>query len=536
MATPQRPSRPRRPSAPKKVVPEFDNDDLGDILGDDFMDSPTPPRKSTRRATQSQQVDEDEPFSRIPLDEALDYDDKEPQQADVDLSQMGQGRISESQRRAQRFDNVHSSELAKDTYEYYNEELSPAERRARKPVKQELDTEYDDNDRPLRVDKKKRRLLPFGSKKGDNEEQKRRALKESVFDKRKNLKKQAIAVQAVVILTLLTVLGLAVKQTIFPPHALGEDEVAAIAKQATGKTNFPVERANAFAKEFMSVYLSVDGQGGGNADVLGFFYTGEIKNFESRGFSVSSGLTQKVVAGPEVYETKVLGDTSAKVLVGTLVENNVEGLTEEQIKKARSDGPNKHWVFFNVNVYYQKETDRMFIGADSPSLVANPGVGQITEIPTGMNPTGKTVGGDNKTLAKEISSTVFGYLNGYAKSTMKDHSHVDQYVIPNNDSPSQLYSGLGGLYQPKGGEASKSTTITAFLPDGNNGDKEAQNATVALAKVDVVWEKSFDGPEGKTLQANYTSTYSVVLEKSSGKWLIKSFTPYPYIPAPKGEQ
>lgn len=512
--------RPQRPQKP--IARQYDDDD-DLILTDDDSDFIQPVRHA------AVVPDVDDPISPI------SNGDEEPGIQRMRLPRRDPGAKDP---RADFYsskdpDYQDASLRAKETYEFYDETINKEEQEARNHKKQlDVNTDTDADKQPVRVDKAKKRILPFGWSKTKNPaSSKERKLKDSEFDKRKNVRKQAKMIQWTVVAIILGIFAMSVKTAFFPPQGLSENDVVDIATQVSGRTEFPTERGRAFATDFMRVFLDNDGTNA-NADALGFFYSGEVNEVPNNAAVMSKGMTQRLIVGPEVYGIKVLNDSSAKVLVGAFVEGIASGAPAEKIKEYAS----RHWVFFNVNLFYDKKNDRMYIGKDSPTLTANPEVGVNNDLPDGINQFGVAGDRGDDKLRDTIAATVYGYIDGYAKSSADNHSYVDQYVLndPSVDK-TQLLNGLGGQYQPQGGEASKSTTITAFAPQKTDENKDQEDTSQEInAKVDVVWEKDIKSAnaDSSPLKITYTSSYAMTLRQSGGKWLVKSFTPYPYIPDP----
>lgn len=479
---------PSRPSRPTPKRPQNANDNLDSFLGTD-------------NTTSNRDINED-PFEDLSLDEVVNYDGSDATFVSPPSSKPA----------------VSEDTLAGVTYNYFDEQMSEADKAKRNPSNQKVDAPtYDEEGQPVKADTGKKRLLPFGKKTVK--------LKEGKFDKRKNLRTQAIIIQSIVIICLVAIVGLGLKNAIFPPAGLSKQEVTDIAVQVSHATKFPVERGKSFAQDFIKVYLQVDPKNKeDNVKALAYFYTGTadgaISSDNAPGFS--DHVSQKLLVGPNVYDIKVLNDSAAKVLVGAFVETKTE--------KTPKDGIKKQWVFFSVNVFYSSKTDKMSIAPNSPTLVANPAVGGAEDFSNKqeMNPLGTDNLQGNNDAAKMVKTTIEGFLNAYAKSTPAEHSAIDQYILndPNVDQ-GQLFTGLGGQFVPQGGDASKTTNITAFVPDG----ADLKTITEMSTKVQVVWEQDIKSETPTKL--SYKAFYVIKLQKSGGKWLIKSMSPYPYIPAPK---
>ena len=91
------------------------------------------------------------------------------------------------------------------------------------------------------LDKKKKKLKPFGNK-------------VSKYDDRKDVAVAKKAQRGLVLGGLLLIVVLGVKNTFFPANVFTSDDIAQIAKSSVGQTNFPVEKGQAFAEQFISFY------------------------------------------------------------------------------------------------------------------------------------------------------------------------------------------------------------------------------------------------------------------------------------------
>ena len=115
------------------------------------------------------------------------------------------------------------------------------------------------------IDKKKKKLKPFGNK-------------VSKYDDRKDIAVAKKVQRGLVIGGILLVVGLGVKNTFFPSHVFTSDDIAQIAKTSVGQTNFPVDKGQAFAEQFITYYVNVDNNVSVSRTMLSYFYWKNARN------------------------------------------------------------------------------------------------------------------------------------------------------------------------------------------------------------------------------------------------------------------
>lgn len=357
------------------------------------------------------------------------------------------------------------------------------------------------------IDKKNKKLLPFGRPEF-KKKQKPSGDDDDAIDPRRDLARSSKYWKWGIVGLTSLLIGLGVYQTAVPPDTLSEDEVAAVAQQAVGKTGFPIERGEAFALNFMKAYLSVQGNDTMGDRLLGYYYNGTMGgDFEPRTRSFSNDYRQRVLLGPTIYDVLPASGYSTTYIVGAVVQ------PENAKTKAPADGSAAKWTFYAVNMYYDKETDSVAIDPDSPSIVPAPNVLSSAEIPDPQ----KVGNGESDTdLRDEISSVVTGYLKGYAQSSASDHAAIDQYIIP--DPPPSLLTGLDGRFAL---EKPEDVAYEVYHTDDPN---------IVKADLKVSWS---DKPTSK-VSSSYVSSYVMTLQKQeNGKYLVTKFAPKYYFMEPK---
>jgi len=366
------------------------------------------------------------------------------------------------------------------------------------------------------IDKKNKRLLPFGKNTGSSgDRRKGRKVRDKDIDPRKNRIIKISGYRAFFITICLTVVVLGAYNAWFPQKALTVDETAQVAQQALGRTNFPEARGEGFAKDFLQAYLTTSDETSQQA--LAYFFNGTLENANNSSVETnrqtSADYKQQILYGPTVYSASSITDQVATYVVGALVKAApADGSTPAPDSNGKTGGE-ATWMFYSINVYYDKASDRLFITPDSPTVVPNMNVGSSRDLP---GPQSLGTGESDSDLKAKVSSTVLGFMSAYATSSPQDHTALDQYVI--NDAPQELKTGLSGTYSFDG-NVSNAVTFEAF---------PTKDANVAKVKVTVNWKRSL-GANGSQ-SARYTSTYVMTLQNVSGKWQVSKFSPFTYLP------
>ena len=352
------------------------------------------------------------------------------------------------------------------------------------------------------IDEDNKKLKPFGRSS-------QRGAKVGEFDQRKNMRSQQKAVQAIFIALAVLAVGLGLYRLIVPPKTLHEDEVLSLINASTGKNGFPQEEGGAFAQEFMKAYLSND-DSPITQRVLSYYYTGKMDGTSGNSTTQSpqGDFAQRVVYGPTIYKSLPVSAKSGSYTIGALVEpRSSQG-------KAPADGSAVKWMFFNVNVYYDKATNTFSIPSDSPTIVPAAASGANNMVPD-PKPVSKQQPSED--LGNDTRSVVIGYIKGYATSSVQDHTALDQYVTNSKDP--KLIEGLDNQFSLAGDE--ESSIVTKAYP--------TEDPSVVKVQTQVQWLSRAVGA-GNAANA-YTSNYVVTLTKqSNGKYLVSKFAPEYYFP------
>lgn len=357
-------------------------------------------------------------------------------------------------------------------------------------------------------------LKPFGKgskrkkRKGPKDKKSREKLKVNDFDKRNNLRNRNKIAAIVVIVGTVLLIALAGYKVFLARDYLTTEEVAQIAGEVTGATEFPLETGASIAEGFVAAYLDTSEEGN---EVLGYYYGGSSQDgaysYESNRSSVGKEYLQKVISGPYVFEKEALSDTNAYYVVGALVTaERVEAVTDEDVDEL---DVRKDWIFFNVNVFYNYAEDSFSITPDSPTVVARPNIVRNEALDT---PPGTGV--ENEVLLPEVTPTLIGFFEKYAESSASNWEQLKDYVV--SPFPDDLKTGLDSqyTYHPETME------IVVYETDTNPDDPTME----IRALVKIQWEYSALGVDADD-GINFSSTYLVFLKKTGGAYKIYRVIP-----------
>ena len=353
------------------------------------------------------------------------------------------------------------------------------------------------------IDKKKKKLIPFGGKKS-----KKKKIKTSDFDERKNVLSQTKIIRLLVMLVLFFLFVFGIKNTFFPSHVYTDEQIRGFAREGAGQTAFPRERGEAFVTDFMTAFLTFDRTRPELYDILSYYYGEE--NFGQVGansmtMAVGPDSKQHIIIGPSVAQVDLLSDTSALYKVSAYV-SNVDGA---EVSGTESAG---RWVSFAVNVYYDVKTDSLAITRESPSVIPTYAVFKQTDVPNRLPLGNGTV---NAEIAPALNPTINGFVQAYAEASLASHESILQYISDKNDI--KLYDGFGGSVMLNG---SPDTAIRKTIYNGDDG--------IFRVDVEVDWVDAVANG-GKENQVTYVGRYIMrVQPEGNGKYSVSSFVPYTY--------
>lgn len=363
----------------------------------------------------------------------------------------------------------------------------------------EEDTKH--NDKKKFIDKKNKRIIPFGGNKS------RRNVKSSEMDTRKNILAQTKITRLFILLGLLIMFVVGLKNTFLPNHVFTKQQIKQIAKEGVGETDFPSQRGEAFVKDFMELYLTLDKQQPEIKQMLAYFYGDNVfSDLSPQKLNMWTGpmVKQHIIIGPTIFGVEPLTDYSSLYKVSAYVSNtDGEGVS--------GNHTNGRWLSFAVNVYHDAKTDGLAITPDSPSLIPTPQVAKQSEVPPRM-PFGN--GQVNTKIGPALNPTVNGFVEAYAKSSVTSHEAILQYISDKNDI--NLYSGFGGTVELNG---TPDAAIKKIIYDGNDG--------IYRVDLTVDWVDKI-ATQGDN-RVEYTAKYVMrVISEGEGKYTVSSFVPYTF--------
>lgn len=356
------------------------------------------------------------------------------------------------------------------------------------------------------LDLEKKRIRDFGSTKGNT-------LKVSDVSTKKDRKRKKKALTLTILASLALLSAMGVKNTFFPTKPPTTDEIASISQQAVGVTNFPSEGGRAFAENFMKAYLTAGPDTVISNRVLSYYYTGstEAQSGQNQatdiGKQVTSNYKQTILYDPTVYSVTPINDETAAYTVGALVLPS----SSEEGHEPPQDGSTSKWVFFNVNINYNPESNSYAVAPNSPSVVPSQNIEPQSKL--GDKKVTIGTGERDKEVEGQIKSTVDGFMEAYAKSTPTSHSSMDQYVV--KDAGPELLTGLGDQYD--------------IVP--NSIEYEAYPTDVEgqyRVRVNIQWDDKVTGSD--KAKATYKSRYILTLvQTSDGRYLVSKASPEYYV-------
>lgn len=357
------------------------------------------------------------------------------------------------------------------------------------------------------IDRKKRKMKPFGGKKS-----KKVNAKAKDFDDRKNQLTTIRIIRIVVMLVILGLFGFGIKNTFFPSHVYTREDIENISMLAIGETGFPMEKGEAFATQFATAYFDYDSSDSNSRRILDSFYGGSSKADSQVGSVTTVGDTkQRVVVPPRVFSSSGITDEIATFKVSTLI-------TDKDSGKFNKDGEmTAKWVGLAITLYYDKDKTQMFVAKDSPQLIPSYSVGnevqwkQESKLGTGQA---------NSELFDSMAPTINGFLLAYGKASPDSHSELDQYV--KKDPDPELLDGFNGNFLIK--EDSITSTNTQIYPSTSDEGNNEYKVDLNLNWVDSAAQENDNN-------VTYNGRYVMTIEKSKDdKYFVTAFRPYIYTP------
>lgn len=356
------------------------------------------------------------------------------------------------------------------------------------------------------IDSSNRQIEPFG---GDLSKKK---IKEEQFDKRVNIRRKASIVQTVIIGLVVVLVGLGVKNAVFPPDSLSVDEVAGIAAEISGLTNFPLEGGKGYVTDFMKAFLTVDSSNPDQQKILNYFFNGsETADALDVSRNTSGNYGQDIVSGPTIYEATALSDYSANYIIGAVVKPyNVlnDGKREYLDPKVE---------YFSVNVYYDEKNKQYSIPRDSPTVIPELAFTNPDNLPVAAT---FGTGEKDEAVSEEVKSLVVEFMKGYAISSDNDYSALKQYIKSTDEV--DLETGLNGKYTFESNSPEDAIEYTVFANDPEVPSNEHK------VIVNVQWERATG--EGETKAGiTYSSQYVMTIKKQGDRFLVTKFAPFYFL-------
>ena len=384
--------------------------------------------------------------------------------------------------------------------EEMHEYLAPMEKKQRKLSKKAQEERQEDDNKETR---RSRKSKLNGSK---------------AQDKKKNAAQTAKTVRIAVLVGLAIIIAIGLYQCLAPKHEWSADEISSLSQQANGDTGFPMQEGAGIAQQFIEAYLeSTDSS---SQKILNVFYNG-IDFSKANDASADSGgsvgnlqapsnIRQVIKAGPYLYEETATGPNgdAATYKFGALV---YRVNTEDNRPILGKDGksPDFRWLFYQVDVHYDKDSNKFVISKNSPTRVPEPKTQTTTAIPQYTLPgDGKEVDGLDDDAMQNLITTFF---RAWAKS--------DSASMVNITDSSSLPSVTEGLNDQVVIDGNGDPSFKIYGPPSTD--------PYYRALVTVNWRENIGDKGDGYVQ---TSTYVLKLKKQGSKFIVVDVQPYKYIP------
>ena len=424
------------------------------------------------------------------------------------------------------FDATDSSSSPRSNYDGSRRDSGPSDAGDRNDHRDLDDEEFTDEEvheylTPMR--RKQERLSKEAEEKRQDEDtqEDRRSRKSklngSKAQDRKNKNAQtAKTVRMAVIIGIVIVIIIGLYQCLMPKHEWTADEISTVSRQANGDTGFPMQQGAGVAQQFIEAYLQSTDES--SKKILSVFYNGIdfSKANDSEGadgatnMQIPSNVRQVIKAGPYLYEELATGPNgdAASYKFGAMVYR-IDTQSNNAIVGKDGKTPDFKWLFYQVDVHYDKETNKFVISKNSPTRVPEPKMQSSSSIPQYSLPgNGQEVEGLDEKSMQDLITTFF---KAWAKSddasmvNITDGSSLpsvhegldDQVVIDGNGDPSFK------IYGPPSTDPYYRALVTVNWREniGNQGDGYVQ-----------------------------TSMYVLKLKKQGSKFIVVDVQPYKYIP------
>lgn len=346
------------------------------------------------------------------------------------------------------------------------------------------------------IDKKKKKIVPIGGKKAK--------IKDKDLDARKNKLTGVKLFRLFVYICILLLVGLGMKNALFPQKSYTADEIASIALSSIGQTGFPEKRGEAFARDFLKSYLNMTDVKS-SKQMLSKFYTGQI----DEGYGSETGRTTneanlKAIGEPILFESLLLSENNATFKYNVYT-TNVDGKDVDE-----EGGTTGQWMAFSINVFYDKDTDTVSI-VDNPTMIPTYAIKKPETLPDAVKLGNGIL---NNEMSEKLNPTITGFLKAYANVSVFDYDEILQYIP--NKKPPELLNGFNG------------TVEIADTSDINYKVYDTDNSNEWKVDVQVNWKMAQVSDELKA--PKFLSRYVMTIKKTKGNvYLVTKFTPYIYV-------
>lgn len=329
--------------------------------------------------------------------------------------------------------------------------------------------------------------------------------------KQKDAAQKAKVVQYTVIGLLVVAVLLGLGRLVIPQHQWSESDIKSISQVANGSTGFPMEQGAGIAEQFIKAYItSTDPSSSAMLDV---FYNGTTlkdangkDNNPSTNQNTPDGIEQRIVSGPTLYNEASASSEVATYLLGTVVYR-FDTKANRPVVSADGKTPEYKWVFYQVDVHYDKNTEKFVIAKNSPIRVPDPRISDVSQIPQYKKPGNGQEATDIDT--KQMQDLVTTFFKAWANS---DESAMVN--ITDSTSKPSVHRGMNGELQISGDPS--------FVVYGPPSTDQYYRALVT-----VNWKEPL-GPDGNGY--TQTSMYVLKLKKTGNKFIVFDVQPYMYIP------
>ena len=408
------------------------------------------------------------------------------------------------------------------------------------PAPEPAVVEAEETEESTFIDKKNRKLKPFGGAKAlrpkmnrDKKEDKNR------FDPRNDRRAQARIIQWTVIGLLAAASVFGLYKDVFPPKGVSQSTVEQIVAQNTVTTyGYPMTEGASFATNFINAYLKISTATANSGEVgpqqsdplLSWYYNGSDSSGTTDGSAISnknislnqnSNVAQKVIVPASIFNQIALSSKTAQYTIGAEVETN---------------GGSPYWNWFYVDVYYSGGPNGSFAVAPNSPSPAPPQ--KVTTISAAAAPLGvgsqlwpSGPGGNSQSplssdQQSEITTEVQDFMAAWNQASTNNCGAMSAYTT--STASKSVCNGIsGGLNGPNYSVTQSDTSVTSAYAYNSVGNYDSLSVVVATAF-------HSEGSDNSANGIAYTGSYNLLLDYTSGKYLVANIIPQQYIPSTNG--